>query len=280
MKRYTILLTLIYTVVVFLLFGMHLLFLSKHPYSIENYIVSLLFLSPVIGIIGYILINTLLEIKARQDEMYEHIIKEVLHEINLPLATIEANTSMLKRTNQNPKSLKRIERIEGASKRLKRLYQELAYNIKKELMPIQRVEFDVSEVIKDRVLDFKEMQRNPISVDTEPLVIYADKIGFEQVVDNIIENAMKYSKKSDPISIVVKNQELKIIDNGIGMDESELLRVYERYYQGDRATYGEGIGLAIVKRYCDDENIHLRIVSTKGEGTTVILNFEKLKKSP
>ena len=67
-----------------------------------------------------------------------------------------------------------------------------------------------------------------------------------------------------------------IRDEGIGMDENEILQVYERYYQSDRQVRGEGIGLAIVKRYCDDEGIALRIISRKGEGTTIHLDLKKI----
>ncbi len=70
-----------------------------------------------------------------------------------------------------------------------------------------------------------------------------------------------------------------IRDEGIGMDENEILRVYERYYQSDRQVRGEGIGLALVKRYCDDERIALRIVSKKGEGTSVHLGLKRILRS-
>jgi len=67
-----------------------------------------------------------------------------------------------------------------------------------------------------------------------------------------------------------------IIDEGIGMDETQLLRVYERYYQSDNKQEGEGIGLALVKAYCDDEGIEIQIQSEKGIGTSVSLNLEKV----
>jgi signal transduction histidine kinase len=78
---------------------------------------------------------------------------------------------------------------------------------------------------------------------------------------------MKYSDKNEPIKIVLKNNLLSISDRGIGIDETELVKIYERYYQLDYKAHGEGIGLALVKAYCDDEKIEIRIVSKKGEGT-------------
>jgi signal transduction histidine kinase len=104
----------------------------------------------------------------------------------------------------------------------------------------------------------------------------ADKIGFEKIVDNLLVNAMKYSNKTSPINISLKGSVLGIEDKGIGMDETELLKVYERYYQTDSRLKGEGIGLALVKAYCDDEGISIDIKSKRGVGTTVYLDLSKL----
>ncbi len=226
--------------------------------------------------IGYVFISQLLESKSRNDEKMEHLIREVLHEINLPISTIDANCTMLKNSIVDTKKLKRIDRIEKSSKRLKKLYKELAYNIKKDISAVEKEEFNLKELIDESVAYFKEMKRNEIVTDIEDIKIYGDKIGLLQVIDNIIENAIKYSQKDKPINIVLKEGILYIEDRGIGMDENEILRVYERYYQSDRKSVGEGIGLAIVKRYCDDEGIELKIESQKAKGTKVILDLKNL----
>jgi len=62
----------------------------------------------------------------------------------------------------------------------------------------------------------------------------------------------------------------------MGMDETQLVRVFERYYQGDKQQDGEGIGLALVKTYCDTEGIGIQVHSQKTKGTKVILNLSKI----
>ena len=57
---------------------------------------------------------------------------------------------------------------------------------------------------------------------------------------------------------------------------TELITIYERYYQLDNTAYGEGIGLALVNAYCDDEKIKIRITSKKGEGTKVGLDLSSI----
>jgi signal transduction histidine kinase len=87
---------------------------------------------------------------------------------------------------------------------------------------------------------------------------------------------MKYSDKHAPIHITAKGTLLSIRDEGIGMQEAELVRIFERYYQSDTAQQGEGIGLALVKAYCDESKIAITFSSRPGEGTTVKLNLKHI----
>lgn len=263
----------IFGVIILAFFGIHFLFLAQEGFDRRNYLTAFSILFPGVMIVGYIFLSGLLESRHRQEEELEHLVREVLHEINLPLSTIEANTSMILKKTDDERLKRRIKRIEAASKRLARLYRELSYNIKRQIAPVERERFDLAEVVAERAGFFREMGRNPITTELESSPIVADRIGLEQVLDNLLENAMKYSDKEAPILIRLQGGELSIRDSGIGMDENEILRIYERYYQSDRNVKGEGIGLALVKRYCDDEGIGLRIRSTPGEGTEVSLDF-------
>ncbi|MBU1668832.1 HAMP domain-containing histidine kinase [bacterium] len=262
--------TLLYGIsLIFLLLGLYG-YLDTQGFSKENFLIaSALFM--LIGILlGYILNAYILSQQFRVDENLLHLTKEILHELNIPLATIQANSSLLKRSlKDNEKSLKRLERIDSSTKRLERLYAELVYSIKKEIHTIEKESFPLEQLIAERVEAMKLLNRNPFIVQLESHSIKVDKIGFEKMLDNILANAMKYSLREQPIEVRLKKNVLSIEDHGIGMDETELVTIYERYYQLDNAAYGEGIGLALVKAYCDDEKIKIRITSTKGEGTTV-----------
>jgi len=273
MKKELIWALVIFGVIIVAFFGIHALFLIQEGFDRSNYLTAFLILFPGVMIVGYIFLSSLLESRHRQAQELEHLVREVLHEINLPLSTIEANTSMILKKSEDERLRKRIKRIEAASKRLARLYRELSYNIKRQIAPVERERFDLAETVAERAAFFRELGRNPIETALEPFRICADRIGLEQVLDNLLENAMKYSEKTEPITIRLREGELLIRDRGIGMDENEILKIYERYYQSDRNVKGEGIGLALVKRYCDDEGIRLRIRSTPGEGTEVSLDF-------
>jgi len=268
----------IFGVIVLAFFGIHFLFLWEQGFTKESYLTGLIFLFPAALVVGYIFLTQLLERHERQEERLEHLVREVLHEINLPIATIQANVEMAKKrlTPEEEKLRKRLERIAASTHRLQKLYRELSYNIRREIMPIEKEPFDLADLVRERAAFFKELGRNEIRLELEPTRVEADRIGMEQVVDNLLENAMKYSDKEAPIDAVLKEGVLRIRDRGVGMDENELLHVFERYYQSDQRKKGEGIGLSIVKRYCDENGLTLKIRSRKGEGTEINIYLEKI----
>lgn len=256
-----------------LLLGFYI-FLEARAFSQNAFIIGAWLFVLISVVFGYILNAYILSQKFKVDENLLHLTKEILHELNIPISTIQANTSLLRRTlKDNEKSLKRLSRIDASTSRLERLYAELVYSIKKEIHSIEKEEFLLEDLIIERVEEMKLLNRNPFILKLESHSINVDKIGFEKMLDNIMANAMKYSDKSSTIKIMLKEKTLSIIDQGIGMDETELISLYERYYQLDNTTYGEGIGLALVKAYCDDEKIKIRINSIKGKGTEVSLDL-------
>jgi signal transduction histidine kinase len=222
---------------------------------------------------GYVLTAIIFAPKKQMEDTLTTLTNNIIHELNIPLSTIHANTSMLKKSFEDEKSLKRLQRIEDASKRLGRLYDELVYAIRKEMHEIEKESFDVKRVLEERISIFEEQKRNHFTLSAISHSIKADKIGFEQMIDNILSNAMKYSSKESLIFISLNVDRLCIKDEGIGMSTSELLRVHERYFQGDEKQEGEGIGLALVKAYCDSENIDIQIYSEKNVGTEICLTL-------
>ena len=269
-------LILIFTFIVALLFELHHIFFINLEFIQNDYALAFILLIPAILFSAYVFTTIALESKESQDKLLEHLIRESLHEINLPISTIEANIKMLKAKLDNEKDIKRAKRVEEALERLKRLYNLLAYNLKREIYEIEKEDIELDKLLKNRVEFFKELNRNNFELNLTPLKIKSDKIGLEQTIDNIIENAMKYSQKDSTIKIFINGTKLIIQDSGIGIEDSELSLIYQRYYQSDDNFTGEGIGLSIVKRYCDKEGIGLKIESKKGIGTKVILDFKRV----
>ena len=276
MKRKILLASLSYLSSVAVLLSFLYWFLKNEGFSESNFLIgSVLVLVLAVGW-GYIISSHLLAPKAELEANLSHLSSEILHELNIPLSTIKANTSLLKKRTENEKSLQRLNRIEASSVRLERLYKELVYSIKKEIHPIEKEKLLLEPLLRERIETLEAFGRNRFSLDVGEKVIEIDKIGFEKMIDNLLMNAMKYSSKESRIKVTLKENTLMIIDEGIGMDETQLLRVYERYYQSDNQQEGQGIGLALVKAYCDEEGVEIQIQSEKGSGTSVNLNLEKV----
>lgn len=249
-------------------------FLKNEGFEESNFLIaSLLVLFLAMGW-GYIIATHLLAPKVEQDAHLSQLSSEILHELNIPLSTIKANTTLLKKHEKDEKILKRITRIEGSAIRLERLYNELVYSINKEIQPVKKETFSLKTLLFERIEIFQTFQRNLFHIEVNDIQIFADKIGFEKMIDNLLMNAMKYSNKEEPVFVTLKQNILTIEDRGIGMDETQLLRVYERYYQANSSKEGKGIGLALVKSYCDSEKIEIQIHSEKNVGTTIYLNLQ------
>jgi len=276
MKKETQLAALGYFTSVAMLLSFLYWYLKNEGFTESNFILASFFVLILAGGWGYIIATHLLAPKVQLDENLSHLSSEILHELNIPLSTIKANTVLLKKRMDDEKALQRIERIDASSLRLERLYKELVYSIKKEIHPIEKETFSLYNVLQERIEVFQSFERNDFFLDFIDKIVYADKIGFEKMIDNLLMNAMKYSDKNSTIKIDMNENILSINDSGIGMDETQLLRVYERYYQGDSKKEGEGIGLALVKAYCDEADIEVKIYSEKDKGTKVSLDLFKI----
>ena len=215
---------------------------------------------------------------AKSTKSIQHLLRENLHELNMPLSTIEANVSMLKKSIKDEKDIKRLDRIELASSILQEKYEEVEYGLKAEFGNIENERFCVAKLAQERIDRFKKLfEKYSFKTSLQTLIIYADKRGFAKVIDNLLSNAIKYSSKNSTISVKTEDSKLIISDNGTGMDEFELLNIYKRYYQADVKKDGMGLGLTLVKEYCDRAKITIHISSKKGSGTTVMLNLENVK---
>ena len=225
-------------------------------------------------IVGMAIAKLSIEPLREHFDQLEHFSKEILHELNLPINTIMTNTSMLKKNIEDERALKRFGRIEAACGMLQERYKELDYLIKKQMQHEQIEAFDVSELVVERLKLLKPLYSSAkFSEDLEAISVNIDRIGLAKVIDNIIDNSVKYSPKSAEIAIVCSDNRLTISDKGQGMDELELFQVFDRYYQSDENALGFGIGLGLVKNYCDKYKIKLHVDSKKGQGTTMQLDF-------
>lgn len=228
-------------------------------------------------IIGYLIVSYTLSSLFKTNRFLDILLKDTLHELNIPLSVINANLQMLQADEQDVKKLKRLERIELASKDLYALYKEVDYYIKKEIQEDVREKFYLDELVDTVVQKQKEMANGvDIFYNILHVELFADKHGLSKVISNLVHNALKYNQNHNPLHIFQEEETLVIKDQGIGMSEAELFLAFNRYYQADTTKEGYGIGLSLVKAYCDEFKIAMRINSQKNVGTEVILDIAYL----
>ncbi|MDY0321843.1 MAG: HAMP domain-containing sensor histidine kinase [Arcobacteraceae bacterium] len=244
-------------------------------------IIFFIFPIAVISLIAYkIFSKPLFENIFKSEKNLDDKIKKTLHELNTPVATILLNTKMLKNSTSEEKTLTRIDRIEQACNDLLSLYDDMEYSIKKEIEKIDIQEFILKESILETKRKFEELLHKSniqCSIDIDSSIfVKTDKKGFVTAISNLLSNAVKYNKPNGYIKIYMKNKTLYIEDSGIGIDPKNLFLVFDSFYQENTNTKGFGLGLSIVKEFCDNNKIAINIKSKEQSYTIVSLDIKNI----
>lgn len=212
------------------------------------------------------------------------------HELKTPLTSILGYSELLinmsaKDKNENKKT-DFIRRINAEALRMK----ELVLN----MLTLSRMEANWQETIdekidlKDIILNvfesnkIKSQKRNiNIELDIESAIIIANKEKITEVVNNLVDNAIKYTDDGGEIKIILKNNKDKAIftvkDNGCGIESKYLNRIFERFFRVKNEKYlkvqGTGLGLTIVKNICAHYNADIYINSEENKGTEISVVF-------
>jgi two-component system, OmpR family, sensor histidine kinase ArlS len=225
----------------------------------------------------------------------EQFVEDASHELRTPIAIIEGHLSMLNRWGKADSAVL-DESLQASLQevvRLKELVQELLSltQVDSPLQLIQPVWMKPSDVLDKLIKNFSILHPD-FTFETDLTDIQEEEIlilphHLEQMVMIVLDNAVKYSLNNKIISLhgkVHHNQLLiEVKDQGMGIPESELTRVFDRFYRVDKARSrlqgGNGLGLSIAKRLVENYQGTIQIHSSMQEGTEVIFSFPIRKKS-
>jgi two-component system sensor histidine kinase ArlS len=143
--------------------------------------------------------------------------------------------------------------------------------------------FDVSKVVKELavVLGTTFQREIRVHAPSGSVAMVGDKDKIRQLLQILIDNAIKYSKEPIDVRIqlVKNNVKIEVTDYGIGVQESEIPFLFERFYRVDearhRSTGGSGLGLSIAKKIVDLHGGSVEVFSKPGNGTTIVLQFPR-----
>lgn len=227
----------------------------------------------IMNIIGYFLSRLFLKPILRQREQLDLFIKDTTHELNTPITAL-----LMSINNKNVTSSNNIKRINLIAKRISEIYSDLTYiflqNNTKAIDIIESI--DIKSILLDELQYFKELalrKKLKLSYDLEDFEYKIDKQDFTRLINNIISNSIKYTNRNGEIKVILKNKQLEIIDNGIGIEEAKQKDIFKRFYRATSNSGGFGVGLDIVSSICKKYDIQINLKSTKGSGTIFILIF-------
>lgn len=233
----------------------------------------------------------------RQGAKYRReFIGNLSHELKTPIFNIQGYIStLLDGGLEDPKINKKfLEKSEKSINRMIALVDDLEYISKLESgeLKIKPERFDLFQLTKE-VFDFLEMKAEKTSTkllinpnSAKSVFVKADKKRIRQVLINLVDNAVKYTdKKNSKVTVTFYDFHdkylIEVKDNGIGIQEDNLVRVFERFYRTDsgrsRDRGGSGLGLAIVKHIIEGHQQTISVRSTEGEGTTFSFTLDKPK---
>lgn len=227
------------------------------------------------------------------DKVKSELISTAAHELNTPLSAIMGYTELLI-TPEISSGLSEEQKLGF----LHEVYDrgEALSHIIDNLLDIDRIDRGQPTALDRQETDFREVLSKSIAFfsfhDTEHTyilelpdsveqpIVMIDRHRINQVLENLLSNAMKYSPKGTQIILKVQMEregwEIRIVDQGIGMTQDQLDRIYDKFYRvdsSDTSIGGLGLGMSIARQIIESHNGEIRVESTPGEGTTVVFTL-------
>ena len=153
-------------------------------------------------------------------------------------------------------------------------------------------DFDIVNTVRQTIMSFEgQCSKKKITMDVtygeKAYIVSADQIKIQQVLYNLIDNAIKFSHTNSTIYISVLDKNEKIFisvkDTGIGIPKQSIPKIWDRFYKSDlsrgKDKTGSGLGLSIVKEVISNHNENVTVVSTEGAGTEFVFSLKKSKKN-
>jgi two-component system phosphate regulon sensor histidine kinase PhoR len=218
------------------------------------------------------------------------------HEFKTPIATIQLASDAL----TNEKVIHNVDQIKYYSgiiheenKRMNMQVEKIlqAADLEKDEIKMQWKTFGIHDKLH-KIADNTMLQMEDIGADftthlnAENDFIEADEVHFTNIIINLLENAVKYSKENPKISLETRNRnnmiQILVRDNGIGMDKETQNHIYEKFYRAHTGNLhnvkGFGLGLTYVKNIVDAHKGKIEVESELGKGTTFTLSFHNTSK--
>ncbi|MGB1017914.1 MAG: sensor histidine kinase [Chitinophagales bacterium] len=229
----------------------------------------------------------------KQNNYRKEFIGNLSHELKTPLFSIQGYIETLLDGGINDASIniaylkKAVNNIERLSAIVKDV--DTIAKVESDALNLNKTNFNILDLVKNTSENLELFaDKNDVELivneNSKSAKVFADKEKIKTILVNLITNAIKYGKENGTtnilVSVVMNRVVVEISDNGIGIKEDQLPRVFERFYRIDsnrsREQGGSGLGLAIVKHIIEAHNENINLKSTFGKGTIVTFTLKKI----
>ena len=238
--------------------------------------------------------NSMVDALQTMEEQRKGFVANVSHELRSPITSIAGYLQgMLDGTIPREEHQKYMQVVYDETQRLTRLIRDLLdlSRIESGNVPMNPVDFNINELMRrvlikyEGRLDEKNMEVEAEFAD-EPCMVHADMDCIEQVVSNLVDNAIKFCGQYGKLTLETRWVgdlcTVTVADDGAGIDEKDLPHVFDRFYTVDKAHTagkGTGLGLSIVKQILLQHGHDITVESVKGEGTRFAFQLDRAKES-
>jgi two-component system, OmpR family, sensor histidine kinase CiaH len=243
---------------------------------------------------GYFLAGKALVPINRAWQKQTEFVSDASHELRTPLAVIQAKTDILFRSPSATiqDKILDISAISNESRRLSKLVTNLLTLARSDSDQIEmkKKAFRLDELLKEIIHHYEEIamyQEKTLQISAlEPVEFFADKERIHQLIVILLDNAMKYTKEGGEILLSCRQSHssiyLEVKDNGIGIPEEDIPKIFDRFYQSDKArtaAEGTGLGLSIAKWIIEKHHGRTKVQSSLGKGTTIEIIIPRAQKN-
>lgn len=223
-----------------------------------------------------------------QEEIRKQYAQDISHDLRTPITNLQLYIEAIKDGVIDADKdtmdilLSDVKRLEDLVEGLKKTFDD---NV--EYFKLNKETFNLSDLVKSVVNSFLiNAENNNITLNSyidEDIIVNSDKDKFNQILQNLLSNAIKAIGRNGNIDVYLKNDNkeitLRVVDDGVGIEEEKIPKIFERFYriEDSRNTEenGNGLGLSITKNFTDALGGTINVNSKLNEGTNFTLTFMK-----
>ncbi len=234
-------------------------------------------------------INAMLDRIETSYESQKQFVSDASHELRTPIAVIQGYANMLNRWGSSNEEVlqESIEAIQNEARSMQDLVEKLLYLSRhdKKTLKLNKKRFNMKPIVEDMVKETKLVAANRIinSPILEDAYVYGDKQALKQAIRIFIDNAVKYSRDGDQITVLCQQINgdcvITVQDTGIGMTRTDVDHIFSRFYRSDHVRNqnisGHGLGLSLAKLIIMAHTGKIKVRSQFGKGSTFIITLPK-----